>query len=44
MKHKNWTFHEAIAYVRTSRPKVCPNLGFERQLKEFERNMFKKKN
>lgn len=43
MKHKSWTFHEAIAFVRKNRPKVCPNLGFERQLKEYERFIFQKK-
>jgi hypothetical protein len=35
MKEK-LTFKEAIAIVRKSRPKVLPNLGFERQLKKYE--------
>jgi len=28
--------------VRQSRPGVCPNLGFERQLKEYEQHLNKK--
>lgn len=36
MKRKNCGFKEAIAFVRQARPNVCPNLGFERQLKEYE--------
>jgi len=35
MKKNNWGFKEAIAFVRKSRPIVLPNLGFERQLKEY---------
>jgi protein-tyrosine phosphatase len=33
MRKKNWSFKEAIAFVRKERPNVLPNLGFERQLK-----------
>ena len=36
MRKKVWSFREAIAFVRKSRPNVLPNLGFERQLKEYE--------
>jgi hypothetical protein len=36
MQKNNWSFKDAIAFVRASRPKVLPNLGFERQLKEYE--------
>ena len=36
MRKKNWSFKEAITFVRQSRPSVLPNLGFERQLKEYE--------
>jgi protein-tyrosine phosphatase len=36
MKKHNWSFKDAITFVRKSRPVVCPNLGFERQLKEYE--------
>ena len=38
-----WTFRDAIAYVRQSRLKVCPNLGFERQLKEYEQLIAKQR-
>ena len=41
MKQKMWTFKDAIAFVREKRPKICPNLGFERQLKEYEKTIFK---
>lgn len=33
MKKCKLTFKEAITEVRKYRPKVLPNLGFERQLK-----------
>ena len=36
MRRKGWGFKEAIQFVRKSRPTVLPNLGFERQLKEYE--------
>ena len=35
MKKKNMNFKDAIAEVRKYRPKVLPNLGFERQLKKY---------
>jgi hypothetical protein len=37
MKKFGWGFKEAISEVRKFRPEVLPNLGFERQLKEYER-------
>jgi protein-tyrosine phosphatase len=36
MKKKCLGFREAISFVRQARPNVCPNLGFERQLKEYD--------
>jgi len=42
MKKNSWSFKEAIQFVRQSRPGVCPNLGFERQLKEYEQHLNKK--
>jgi protein-tyrosine phosphatase len=39
MKKKGIGFKEAIAFVRQARPNVCPNLGFERQLKDYEMNL-----
>jgi hypothetical protein len=41
MKHNLQSFRDAIAFVREKRPKICPNLGFERQLKEYESVIFK---
>ena len=37
MKKNKWAFKEAIAFVRRAKPNVLPNLGFERQLKEYEK-------
>ena len=39
MKKNHWTFKEAVKFVRDKRPVVLPNLGFERQLKEYESSM-----
>ena len=39
MKKNNWSFREAITEVRKYRPKVLPNLGFERQLKDYEKKL-----
>ncbi len=36
MRKEKIGFKEAITLVRNSRPKVLPNLGFERQLKNYE--------
>lgn len=41
MKKHSWSFKDAIAYLRRHRPSVCPNLGFERQLKEYEITLLK---
>jgi len=30
------TFEDALHYVQSSRPVVQPNLGFQKQLKEYE--------
>ena len=37
MRKNGWTFKKAIEFVRNKRSTVCPNLGFELQLKEYER-------
>ena len=37
MYKKGWGFKRAIEFVRERRSVVCPNLGFEMQLKEYER-------
>lgn len=42
MKKNNLSFKQAIKLVRDIRPIVLPNLGFERQLKEFENILSKK--
>lgn len=42
MKKNNLSFKQAIKIVRDIRPIVLPNLGFERQLKEFEASLNKK--
>ena len=36
MKKEDKTFKDAISFVRKARPNVLPNLGFERQLKQYE--------
>jgi hypothetical protein len=33
MRKEAWSFKKAIAVVRDKRAIICPNLGFERQLK-----------
>ena len=43
MKKKKMSFREAIRIVRKKRKNVCPNLGFERQLKEYEKEIFSRK-
>ena len=32
-------FREAIGIVRAKRKSICPNLGFERQLKQYEKDI-----
>jgi hypothetical protein len=36
MKTKDLSFKEALARLRARRPVVCPNLGFELQLKQYD--------
>ena len=36
MKKNRLKFKNAIQYVRNIRPNICPNLGFELQLKKYE--------
>ena len=31
------SFKEALKYCKDKRPQICPNLGFELQLKEYEK-------
>jgi protein-tyrosine phosphatase len=37
MKFKNMKFEEAYKYVKGQRSMVFPNLGFMRQLREYEK-------
>lgn len=39
MRKNQWPFRKAIDFVRKRRPCVCPNLGFEMQLKTYEREL-----
>lgn len=39
MRKNKWSFKDTISEVRRHRPKVLPNLGFERQLKLYERRI-----
>lgn len=39
MKKFKWAFREAIQLVKQKRPVVCPNLGFEMQLKHYEKQL-----
>jgi protein-tyrosine phosphatase len=39
IKTRKVGFKEAIALVRAKRKNVCPNLGFEKQLKAYEQNV-----
>jgi hypothetical protein len=36
MKRYESIFSSAIKYVRKMRPNICPNLGFELQLKKYQ--------
>lgn len=36
MKKFNSTFKNAIGYVKKIKPNICPNLGFELQLKNYQ--------
>lgn len=37
MKYERLKFHVALAKVKSSRPIVNPNTGFQRQLEQFEK-------
>ena len=39
MKNRKIGFREAIALARAKRKNICPNLGFERQLKQYEKEL-----
>lgn len=36
MKKYNSTFKNAIGHVKKIKPNICPNLGFELQLKNYQ--------
>lgn len=43
IQERAMTFTKALNFVRLRRPIVCPNIGFQKQLLEFERqNMVSK--
>ena len=37
IQEKSMDFSKALYFVRSKRPIVCPNLGFQKQLLEFEK-------
>jgi|688.fasta_scaffold557811_1 hypothetical protein len=37
IKYKGMSFLHALRFVKSKRPQVCPNLGFELQLKAYEK-------
>ena len=39
MKELGMNFYEALNLCRSKRPIVCPNMGFVRQLQEYEREL-----
>ena len=39
MRSKRWTFDQAYDYVKQRRKIICPNSGFIRQLKEWEKTI-----
>lgn len=39
MRKNRWGFRRSIDFVRKRRPCVCPNLGFEMQLKAYEKEL-----
>lgn len=41
MRKEKMDFKDTISFVRKARPKVLPNLGFERQLKKYEETLRK---
>ena len=44
MRKNGWNFKRAIEFVRSKRSVICPNLGFEMQLKEYERSSTRRSN
>ena len=42
MRAEEITFKEAINNVKNKRPIVCPNEGFQNELKKFEATVVKK--
>jgi len=40
MQKNKWDFQTAYQYVMERRPYICPNMGFRRQLKMFEKLNF----
>jgi len=36
IREKGMNFQKALTFVRMKRPIVCPNIGFQRQLMDFE--------
>lgn len=43
MQEKDMSFEEAFSYASKRRPVIFPNMGFQRQLTEFERLLLVKK-
>ncbi|CAD8095565.1 unnamed protein product [Paramecium primaurelia] len=39
MRNKGWTYSEAFSHVKSKRFVICPNSGFQRQLKQFEKQL-----
>jgi len=39
IRKNHWSFRKAIDFVRKRRSCVCPNLGFEMQLKTYEKEL-----
>jgi len=37
IRYQRMTFKEALRYAKNKRPQICPNLGFELQLKDYEK-------
>lgn len=42
MKEKGFEFWNALNFVRSRRSIICPNMGFMRQLQEYEKTLPKK--
>ena len=39
MKHKKWSYDQALAFVRSKRPQAKPNPAFAAQLQQYERRL-----